>query len=389
MMPKYKLIDLFSGCGGTTLGFVQTGNFSPIFANDFNLAALESYRANFDPLEDHSIAGDIIELLEEAPETIPKADIVIGGPPCQGFSLLNRHRESDPRRELWFQFMMAVELSDAQIVVMENVPQLINSLEYHQIEKELKRQNFRYIQSAVLTAADYGVPEIRKRAIIMASKYSPISLPRPTHIDPEKFDKARKEISFLGHNSLGRWTTVKSAIGDLPKPVGTDIRNEPPPLDLHFGRTPTPVSLERYKAVPSGGNRFDLQKNRPDITPNCWIRKTSGGTDLFGRLWWDRPSVTIRTEFFKPEKGRYLHPDQDRPITHREAARIQSFPDSFIFKGSKIEIAKQIGNAVPPRLAKAIAEEVIRTMQGEISENYVKESQSIYEVLKKTRGNGK
>jgi DNA (cytosine-5)-methyltransferase 1 len=92
--------------------------------------------------------------------------------------------------------------------------------------------------------------------------------------------------------------------------------------------------------------------------PECWKRKTKGGTDLFGRLRWDEPSVTIRTEFFKPEKGRYLHPEAHRPITHREAARIQCFPDEFIFKGSKIAIAKQIGNAVPVKLAYAIAQAV-------------------------------
>jgi DNA (cytosine-5)-methyltransferase 1 len=107
-------------------------------------------------------------------------------------------------------------------------------------------------------------------------------------------------------------------------------------------------------------NRFDLQARAPELTPACWIRKKSGGTDLFGRLWWDRPAFTIRTEFFKPEKGRYLHPDQHRPITHREAARLQSFPDSFRFTGSKIEVARQIGNAVPPLLGERIADRVAR-----------------------------
>jgi DNA (cytosine-5)-methyltransferase 1 len=115
--------------------------------------------------------------------------------------------------------------------------------------------------------------------------------------------------------------------------------------------------MKRYMAIPKEGmNRFDLQRLAPRLTPQCWIRKKSGGTDLFGRLWWKRPAFTIRTEFFKPEKGRYLHPEQNRPITHREAARFQTFPDDFIFKGSKIEIAKQIGNAVPPLLASAVAE---------------------------------
>jgi DNA (cytosine-5)-methyltransferase 1 len=152
---------------------------------------------------------------------------------------------------------------------------------------------------------------------------------------------------------------VAEAIADLPAPAGKDMRDEPPPLDLHFGRSPTPKSLARYRAIPGEGmNRFDLQSRAPELTPMCWIRKTSGGTDLFGRLWWDRPAFTIRTEFFKPEKGRYLHPEQHRPITHREAARLQSFPDNFVFKGSKIEIARQIGNAVPPALAARVADVV-------------------------------
>jgi DNA (cytosine-5)-methyltransferase 1 len=137
------------------------------------------------------------------------------------------------------------------------------------------------------------------------------------------------------------------------------VRDLDGPLDIHFGRTPTAISLKRYHAIPEEGmNRFDLQARAPEITPACWIRKKSGGTDLFGRLWWDKPSVTIRTEFFKPEKGRYLHPSQHRPITHREAARIQTFPDHFKFTGSKIEIAKQIGNAVPSLLAARIADSV-------------------------------
>lgn len=139
------------------------------------------------------------------------------------------------------------------------------------------------------------------------------------------------------------------------------------PLNLHFGRNPTPKSLERYKAVPPGGNRFDLLRNARHITPACWIKKTSGGTDLFGRLWWDRPSVTIRTEFFKPEKGRYLHPVKHRPITHREAARLMGFPDDFIFKGGKTDIAKQIGNAVPPNLAGVIAGMVKAALKGTLS----------------------
>jgi DNA (cytosine-5)-methyltransferase 1 len=119
------------------------------------------------------------------------------------------------------------------------------------------------------------------------------------------------------------------------------------------------VSIRRYQAIPAGGNRFDLPRH---LLPPCWANKTSGTTDVMGRLWWERPSVTIRTEFFKPEKGRYLHPEADRPITHREAARIQQFPDGFLWCGSKVDIARQIGNAVPVGLARAIARTIGETL---------------------------
>src|SRR5690606_37034926 len=113
------------------------------------------------------------------------------------------------------------------------------------------------------------------------------------------------------------YATVRDAISDLtPMPerteIGLDTENR---QDLHFRRQPRPMSLERYRAIPEGGNRFDLATNRPDLLPRCWANKPTGTTDVMGRLWWDRPSVTIRTEFFKPEKGRYLHPAADRPIT--------------------------------------------------------------------------
>lgn len=376
---KYKIIDLFSGCGGMTRGFVDTDQFEPVFANDFNGAAVESYRANFDLNGSHSVLGDIVELLDNNPGVIPTADVVIGGPPCQGFSLLNKKRQGDPRRSLWFQFMRVVELCGARVVVMENVRQLLTSPECGSILQELERQGFKYIQKRVLNAADYGVPEMRFRTIIMAAKDNDISLPLPSHCKPSKL--VDLEPNLLGTLLPQPWNHVKSAIGTLPKPVGTSIRDVSAPLDLHFGRQPKPVSVERYLAVPPGGNRFDLQRNRPDITPACWTNKPTGSTDLFGRLWWDRPSVTIRTEFFKPEKGRYLHPEQHRPITHREAARIQSFRDDFIFKGSKIEIAKQIGNAVPPLLAEAIGLEVLRSLEGQTDTVYVKETEAVYQQI--------
>jgi len=353
-MP-YNLIDLFSGAGGFTLGFTSHSTqegvpaFNPVWANDFNRESVDTYNANFG---NHCVYGDITDILLDPDIEIPQADIVIGGPPCQGFSLLNRQRANDVRRELWQPFMEVVELSGASVFVMENVQQLLGTDEHNRIINEAERQGF-HVSSAVLKAVDYGVPQARQRAFIIGCKTeTEVTFPPlKTHYNPGK------PVDLFEYVTTPEpWETVEDAIADLPPPVGIEIRDVMPPLNLHFGRTPTETSLRRYQAIPEQGmNRFDLQRIAPELTPACWINKRSGGTDLFGRLWWNKPSVTIRTEFFKPEKGRYLHPEQHRPITHREAARIQTFPDEFIFKGSKIEIARQIGNAVPPQLAFHVA----------------------------------
>ena len=330
-----------------TLGFTDPrfcGGFESIFAIDHDKAAAASYGLNFG---DHNICGDIEEWVS-GNHAVPKADIVIGGPPCQGSSLLNKFRQGDARRALWQPYMDIVAISGAAAFVIENVQGLLGSPEHEAIIRRAAELDF-LTTAAKLNAADYGAPQTRIRTFIFGWKkcFAP-EIPCPPPITHSQIPK----------NGLFPWRTTRDAIGDLPLPVGTEIRDVPPPLDLHFGRNPTEKSLQRYRAVPPGGNRFDLQRNAPELTTARWIKKTTGGTDLFGRLWWDRPSVTIRTEFFKPEKGRYLHPEQHRPITHREAARLMGFPDDFRFTGSKTEIARQIGNAVPPPLAGAAARHI-------------------------------
>lgn len=362
----YRLIDLFSGAGGLSLGFSKEygHNFKPVWANDFNDYAVETYNMNFG---NHCVSGDIVDILNDPKTKIPSADVVIGGPPCQGFSLLNKNRDDDPRKHLWRPFLEVVRRSGAEIFVMENVPQLLGSPEFEDIILLAEKMGFK-TTAEMLLAADYGVPQTRYRAFIVGCKFADpkeIFPPKRTHYRPINGTPQRTLFKLNGEyvaNPLP-WRTVSDAISDLPPPKGTEIRNVTPPLDLHFGRTPTAVSLQRYKAVSKEGmNRFDLQRIAPELTPGCWIRKTKGGTDLFGRLWWAKPAYTIRTEFYKPEKGRYLHPVQHRPITHREAARFQTFPDWFKFNGTKIEIAKQIGNAVPPLLAARVADSVVELL---------------------------
>lgn len=338
-------MDLFAGCGGMTRGFVDSGRFEPIFAVEQDRDAAATYALNFG---DHIFRGPI-ESVEEWPET----DVCIGGPPCQAFSLLNRDRVGEERRELWRWYWAALQASGARAFVMENVPQLLSSDDYREFRRLAISAGFDVAED-VLLAADYGVPQTRRRAIVVGVLDGVARLPEPTHHDPRE--------PRLGTESWRdfRWATENPT----PLPAKPDGRS------WHRSRNPTAMSLERYATIPDEGEgRFELAARRPDITPRCWLEKRAGTTDVFGRLWWDRPAFTIRTEFFKPEKGRYLHPREHRPITIREAARCMSFPDDFILPEdqSMTSVARQVGNAVPTLLAQRIAEALARSLDVALS----------------------
>lgn len=306
--------------------------FTPELAVESDAAAARTFKRNF--------GCQVHDVPIEQVDDFPEAEIVVGGPPCQGFSPLGRNGDPKARaelNELWQHFLRAVRQVQPRAFLIENVPEFLRSDQFQTLLAKLDRvprlKRYKYAYG-VLSAVDYGVPQRRRRGFFMAVQdREPDWPPPPTH-GPDSPDGTP-------------YVTVRDAIGDLPL--------EPTEENLHISRNPLPTSIERYKAVPEGGNRFDLAENRPDLLPDCWRRKETGTTDVFGRLWWDRPGYTIRTEFFKPEKGRYLHPQAHRSITHREAARLQTFPDDFEFEGSRMEIARQIGNAVPPKLAEALA----------------------------------
>lgn len=326
------VIDLFAGAGGFSLGFEQAG-LDVVYAVEQDRAAVATLRRNFTATV---YAGDIRNI-----DSYPAADIVIGGPPCQGFSLLGRDRDDASRtelNELFHHFLKAVRLINPVAFVIENVPQFHRSPQFIELLDILDEDEFfrpYWYRFGSLDAADYGVPQHRRRGFLVA---------------------ARTEDGFtwpppVTHHS-GGYVTVREAIGDLPRyPIWDDIHVRAGRQELHVVKASSVKSIERYAAVPIGGNRRDLPD---DLLPDCWVDKKGTG-DAMGRLWWDQPSVTIRTEFTKPEKGRYLHPVADRPITHREAARLQTFPDTFIFEGTKTEVARQIGNAVPPKLGYELA----------------------------------
>lgn len=311
-----KIIDLFSGAGGLTLGFASAG-FHPIYAVEHQESFAKTYAANFGC---HVDARPIEVVVNDPKVRRLKADVVIGGPPCQGFSNLGLNRSDDPRRALWPFFMEFVRTSGCKAFVIENVPNLLTSDEGAAIIQCARDLGF-WVSAKLLLASRFGVPQNRKRCFIVGSKVGMIDLP----------------------DGNGKYMTVREALAGIPlQPTVYDFHQNGGirTRDLHIARNPTPLSQRRYRLIPPGGNRFDLQRRAPELTPACWIRKTKGGTDLYGRLEWDKPArCTIRTEFYKPEKGRYLHPDEHRPITHWEAARLQTFPDDFVWHGSKIQIA--------------------------------------------------
>jgi DNA (cytosine-5)-methyltransferase 1 len=339
--------DLFAGAGGLTEGFRRSG-FEPTVAVESDKWAARTYAANYG---DHVLASPIEEVgvkrfrdrLEWQGKDLegnmviyetPFIDVLVGGPPCQGFSPLGRMSnwdKRDPRNKLWRHNIRILEIVEPKAFVIENVPELLTSREFATLQKAAFALGYD-VDYDVLNAADFGVPQTRKRAIVIGSRVGEPSLP--------------SEISSRA--------TVRDAFKNLPL--------EPDGKNWHSARNPLPTSVERYKCIPPGGNRFHLQEARPDLTPECWKKKTKGSVDVFGRMEWDKPSPTIRTEFFKPEKGRYLHPEAHRPITIREAARLQTFPDGFIFVGSNAQVAKQIGNAVPVRLAEVIGTHIRATL---------------------------
>ena len=383
------IVDLFSGCGGLTAGFHSfrapgrdDSPFRTVGAVEHDLAAASTYAANFGAHTglERVHAGDI-EIWDPAVVGEP-VDVILGGPPCQGFSALNKKNLvkglSDERNVLWREYVRVVRALRPKVFVIENVERFLFSEEFALLRAETEPggslQEYDLAPARVLNAADHGVPQARRRAIVLATRRDvraahprrePLGHPDPTHARPP-----REGSSAWEGDPLTPWRSVESifaktpattATTELPErtcaPLGVELPGAYRTFELHVGRNPRPLSLRRYRAIPPGGNRNDLP---PELSTQAWLRHRSGSGDVMGRLRVDRPSVTIRTEFFKPEKGRYLHPTEHRPITHMEAAHIQGFAEDFRWCGGKVQIARQIGNAVPVGLATALAGQVHR-----------------------------
>jgi DNA (cytosine-5)-methyltransferase 1 len=310
-----------------------------------DVAAAATYAQNH--REANVYVGPIQDWLRDA--EVPEVDVIIGGPPCQGFSTLGKQDVEDDRNALWLEYARTIAKAAPRYFVVENVAAFMKSPQFAQFQEAvepggmLSEYTFR---AQVLNAADYGAHQARKRAVLIGHRrdVSAPNWPRPTHRGDHP--TVRQALRGVGY----AWDSV-----ELPERHITFNGRELPgafrTTELHLGRAYSPLSRKRFRAIPEGGNRFDIPF---DLLAPCWRTHTSGSADVMGRLHWDAPSVTIRTEFFKPEKGRYLHPEADRAITHLEAALLQGFPREYLWVGSKVAIARQIGNAVPLPLGRAI-----------------------------------
>lgn len=340
------VVDLFSGCGGLSYGFhvvgEATGAFNPIAAFDTYRHANATFEANLRlrPLEVDLGAVPISNVPDlVAPSRQSSRLVVIGGPPCQGFSAMRKGAtEPDDRNSLVQRFgQMAVALG-ADVIAMENVPDLLSQRHWRHFTglRDVLLDAGYAMSVGIVNMAEFGVPQERFRALVIAAKDGAPSLPPPVLTRSE-------------------FRTVRDAIAQLPTLAAGGSCDEDP---MHFTSRHRRETVEILRQVPpDGGSR------PPGVGPRC-LDGVKGFYDVYGRLQWDKPAVTITARCRTPSCGRFAHPDQDRGLSVREAALLQGFPTSFELLGPFDDKFKQIGNAVPPLFSIHLAGHVLALLNG-------------------------
>jgi DNA (cytosine-5)-methyltransferase 1 len=342
-----RVADLFCGAGGLSLGFTNAG-FEVVFSTDNDPESLLTYRAN---LGDHAHTIDLSigtpgEIANRITDTSGKIDLLIGGPPCQGFSVQRRGKADDPRNHLLLRHVQIGLALSAKAILIENVPTILGHRGVKQLSEAVHHLNAAgySVHSKVLHAADYGVPQLRRRAFVVAFR---------ADIDSSfNFEE--------GGLTPSSYVTVREALLGLPSPP--EDYSPHPRFANHQLRKISALNLERLSYVPEGGGRLDIPAG---LRLPCHSKDDGHRhLDVYGRMSWDKPAPTITAMFDNFTRGRFGHPTENRNITNREGARLQSFPDSFVFIGTQKSVARQIGNAVPPKLAEAVARSVLRHIRG-------------------------
>lgn len=348
LTKKPCVIDLFCGAGGLSHGFKIEGGYKLVAGIDIDKDCKYPYEENN---QADFICKDIAELSgNEIKEMFDKntPSILVGCAPCQPFSALTRI-DKDARWNLVEHFLRIIKDVKPDIVSMENVPQILRfnkGVLFNNFVKEIKDEGYQ-VSYKIVNAADYGVPQYRKRLVLLASKHGEINLISPSH-QPENY------------------TSLKEAIGDLP-PIKAGKANKIDPL--HFSAGLSEINKKRIKASKPGGT----WKDWPDELKLACHKKEKGKSfkSVYGKLEWKKPSTTLTTQFCGVGNGRYSHPSQTRALSLREGALIQSFPKDYKFlpdnqKIQKAKVARLIGNAVPVLLSQAIA----KTIKEHLGTNY-------------------
>jgi DNA (cytosine-5)-methyltransferase 1 len=349
---KLKVLDLFAGVGGLSYGFEKAG-FEIVGALEYEKSIAESMRKNH---KNTKVFIDDIKNFkpEKAKKIIGKIDVIVGGPPCQGFSLKGqRGGLKDERNFLFREFINFVKYFKPKYFLIENVPTILtdqNSFFKKQIIKEFEKLNYNVV-SGIIKASDFGVPQNRRRALFLGSYKNSISFPKPVK---RKTVTVWEAISDLAYLNSGDGEFEADYLNKAETDYQKKMRKNSKKLYNHISTKHSPVAIERLKLIPP-------EKGKEYIIDKYNITSTFGQT--WSRLEKNKPSPTIVTRFDTPSNGRNSHPFLHRAITPREAARIQSFPDTFIFHGNKSSIIKQIGNAVPPLMAEAIAKHILNNYE--------------------------
>lgn len=346
MKSKYRIIDCFCGAGGLSLGF-EHADFEVAYAFDLDEAAIKTYQNNPQYHHGPSFVRDIYKvdkksIEEDLGHPLGQIDVVIGGPPCQGFSVQRRGSDTDPRNQLVLEYVRLLKEIKPRFFVMENVGGILSQRGAPYIKALFENMTSAgyVLHQKKLTASNFGVPQDRTRVIIVGELI-------------ENSD-ASTRFSFPEPDQ-GAKKTVRDAIADLMDKDETSVAN-------HKADKLSEINLKRIRAIKEGQGRNSL----PEELQLACQKKNNGHRhlDTYGRMAWDQPSPTITARFDSFSRGRFGHPVLDRTITLREGARLQTFPDTFTFVGNKVEVARQIGNAVPPVLAERIAEKVKEALGG-------------------------